>query len=40
VLAEKQKGQAKVDEKLKQLDTLAQEVNTIDQKLYDLISNP
>jgi ribosome biogenesis GTPase A len=39
VLDEKQKGQAKVDEKLKQLDTLAQEVNTIDQKLYDLISN-
>ncbi|MEA5577831.1 dynamin family protein [Anabaena sp. UHCC 0451] len=38
VLAEKQKGQAEVDKKLKQLDILAKEVNRIDQELYDLIS--
>ncbi|WP_414545182.1 dynamin family protein [Nostoc sp. CCY0012] len=37
-LAEKQKGQAEVDKKLKQLDILAQNVNSIDQELDDLIS--
>ncbi|KST61787.1 dynamin family protein [Mastigocoleus testarum] len=38
VLAEKQKGQKEVDKKLKQLDTLIQNVNRIDQELDDLIS--
>lgn len=38
VLAEKQKGQAEVDKKLKQLDILAQNVNRIDLELDDLIS--
>ena len=39
VLAEKQKGQAEVDKKLKQLDDLTQYVNKNDEELYDLISN-
>ena len=38
VLADKEKGQAEVDKKLKQLDDLTQYVNKIDQELYDLIS--
>lgn len=38
VLADKEKGQAEVDKKLKQLDDLTQCVNKIDQELYDLIS--
>lgn len=38
VLTEKQKGQAEVDKKLKQLDILAQNVDSIDQELDDLIS--
>jgi predicted GTPase len=37
-LVEKQKGQAEVDKRLKQLDILAQNVNSIDQELDDLIS--
>lgn len=39
VLAEKQKGQAEVDKKLKQLDDLTQDVNKNEEELYDLISN-
>lgn len=38
VLAEKQKGQAEVDRKLKQLVVLAQNVDRIDEELDDLIS--
>jgi predicted GTPase len=38
VLTEKQKGQAEVDKKLKQLDILARNVDTIDQELDNLIS--
>lgn len=38
VLDDKEKGQAEVDKKLKQLDDLTQYVNKIDGKLYDLIS--
>jgi GTPase Era involved in 16S rRNA processing len=38
VLGDKEKGQAEVDKKLKQLDDLAKDVNKIDQELYNLIS--
>jgi GTPase SAR1 family protein len=38
VLSEKQKGQSEVDKKIKQLEILARDVNTIDRELDDLIA--